>query len=86
MVTSKSNADRGSGWRKIKSPEDLEKVIQCMLNRILMSDDGEKKAGSFASLCNSWTNARKLRLDTERLDKIESRLDALEKPQRETRK
>jgi uncharacterized protein Yka (UPF0111/DUF47 family) len=74
----KKNPLKGSGWRKISQPEDLEKCIVTMLNKILMNSDPLSHAGRFASLVNSWVSTRRLRLDSEELKRIEERLDALE--------
>lgn len=69
---------QGSGWLKISEPEDLEKAIARMLNKILMSEDPVSHAGRFASLANAWTNARRLRLDVQEVKELQNRLDALE--------
>ena len=69
----------GSGWLKISSPEDLQKALTRMLNKILMCDDPVVHAGRFASLANAWTNAHRLFLEEEAITKINQRLDALER-------
>jgi hypothetical protein len=69
----------GSGWLKISTPEDLQKAITRMLNKILMSEDPVMHAGRFASLANAWTNAHRLFLEEEGITAIKDRLDALEK-------
>lgn len=68
----------GSGWVKISTPEDLQKALTRMLNKILMCDDPVVHAGRFASLANAWTNAHRLFLEEEAIIKINQRLDALE--------
>ena len=83
MVTDKPKSLRGSGWRKISSPEDLEKCIVTMLNKILMSTDPLSHCGRFASLANSWTNVRRLRLDSEEIEELLERLTRLERLQEE---
>jgi hypothetical protein len=47
MVTDKPKKTKGSGWRKISSPEDLQSSLVTMLNKILMSDDPLSHAGRF---------------------------------------
>jgi hypothetical protein len=69
----------GSGWLKISSPEDLQKALTRMLNKILMCEDPVVHAGRFASLANAWTNAHRLFLEEEAIAKINLRLDALER-------
>jgi len=69
----------GSGWLKISSPEDLQKALTRMLNKILMCEDPVVHAGRFASLANAWTNAHRLFLEEEAIAKINQRLDALER-------
>jgi len=69
----------GSGWLKISSPEDLQKALTRMLNKILMCEDPVAHAGRFASLANAWTNAHRLFLEEEAIAKINQRLDALER-------
>jgi len=80
MVTEKlkKNSLKGSGWRKISQPEDLEKCIATMLNRILRAPDPLQHCGRFASLANAWTNCRKLRLDSEEMKKLKEDLARLE--------
>ena len=73
-----STKKMGSGWLKISSPEDLQKALTRMLNKILMSEDPVMHAGRFASLANSWTNAHRLFLEEEEIAAIKQRLDALE--------
>jgi hypothetical protein len=74
-----STKKMGSGWLKISSPEDLQKALTRMLNKILMSEDPVMHAGRFASLANSWTNAHRLFLEEEEINAIKQRLDALER-------
>jgi len=69
----------GSGWLKISTPEDLQKAITRMLNKILMSEDPVVHAGRFASLANAWTNAHRLFLEEEEITAIKNRLDDLER-------
>lgn len=67
-----------TGWLKISEPEDLERAITRMLNKILASEDPVSHAGRFASLANAWTNTRRLRLDVQEVRKLQERLEALE--------
>jgi len=80
MVTEKvkKNSLKGSGWRKISTPEDLEKCIVTMLNRILRAPDPLQHCGRFASLANAWTNCRKLRLDSEEIKNLQETVARLE--------
>jgi hypothetical protein len=78
MVTDKPKRLKGSGWRKISNPEDLEKCIVTMLNKILMAVDPVAHAGRFASLANAWTNTRRLRLDSEEIKKLKEAINYLE--------
>ena len=73
-----STKKMGSGWLKISSPEDLQKALTRMLNKILMCEDPVVHAGRFASLANAWTNAHRLFLEEEEFTAIKERLDALE--------
>ena len=68
----------GSGWLKISTPEDLQKALTRILNKILMSDDPVVHAGRFASLANAWTNAHRLFLEEDEINAIKKRLDAIE--------
>lgn len=78
MATDKPKKLKGSGWRKVSTPLDLENCIVTMFNKILMDSDPLSHAGKFASLVNSWVNTRRLRLDSEELKRIEGRIDVLE--------
>jgi hypothetical protein len=73
------NTKHPAGWLKINSPEDLQKALTRMLNKILMCEDPVTHAGRFASLANAWTNAHRLFLEEEEIIEIKQRLDALEK-------
>ena len=81
MVTDKPKSLKGSGWRKISTPEDLEKSIVTMLNKILMSKDPLSHAGRFASLANCWLNARRLELEEGEWQAIMARLELIEQAQ-----
>jgi hypothetical protein len=74
---------QGSGWVKISTPEDLQKALTRMLNKILMSEDPVVHAGRFASLANAWTNSHRLFLEELQLAEIKERLDALEQNRKE---
>jgi|WetSurMetagenome_2_1015567.scaffolds.fasta_scaffold03055_10 hypothetical protein len=74
-----TNIKHPGGWLKINSPEDLQKALTRMLNKILMCEDPVTHAGRFASLANAWTNAHRLFLEEEEINEIKQRLDALEK-------
>jgi hypothetical protein len=78
MSTEKPRQLSGSGWRKISKPEDLERCIVTMLNKILMASDPLSHAGKFASLANAWVNTRRLKIDTEEIIRIEERFAKLE--------
>ena len=67
----------GSGWVKISTPEDLQKALTRMLNKILMCDDPLLHAGQFASLANSWTNAHRLFLEDKEITAIKQEIEAL---------
>lgn len=67
------------GWLKISEPQDLERALVRMLNKILTSDDPLEHGGRFASIANAWINSRKLRLESEELKAIDVRLTVLEK-------
>ena len=74
-----TNMKHPGGWLKISSPEDLQKALTRMLNKILMCEDPVVHAGRFASLANAWTNAHRLFLEEEEITAIKQRLDSLEK-------
>jgi hypothetical protein len=74
-----TNIKHPGGWLKISSPEDLQKALTRMLNKILMCEDPVVHAGRFASLANSWTNAHRLFLEEEEITAIKQRLDSLER-------
>ena len=74
-----TNMKHPGGWLKISSPEDLQKALTRMLNKILMCEDPVANAGRFASLANAWTNAHRLFLEEEEITEIKQRLDVLEK-------
>ena len=81
MVTDKPKRKKGSGWRKISSPEDLQSSIVTMLNKILMSEDPLSHAGRFASLANTWLNAKRLELEAGEWKEIKARLEIVEQAQ-----
>jgi hypothetical protein len=72
---------RVSGWLSIKDPEDLQKALVRMLNRILASDDPLQHAGRFASLANTWLNAKRLELEAGEWQEIKARLEIVEQAQ-----
>lgn len=65
------------GWLKISEPDDLERAITRMLNKILASEDPVSHAGRFAALANSWVNARRLRLDVKEVRELQAMVEAL---------
>ena len=81
MTTEKQDKSSGSGWRKISSPEDLEKCVVTMLNKILMSSDPLEHAGRFASLANCWLNAKRLELESEEWQRVKERIELIERTQ-----
>jgi len=81
MSTTKS----GSGWLKISTPEDLQKALTRMLNKILMCDDPLMHAGRFASLANAWTNSHRLFLEEDKYAELKERLEVLEQNRKEQR-
>jgi hypothetical protein len=74
-----TNTKHPVGWLKISSPEDLQKALTRMLNKILMCEDPVVHAGRFASLANAWTNAHRLFLEEEEINEIKQRLHTLER-------
>ncbi len=78
MDTTRSRKKRISGWISIKDPEDLERALVRMLNKILSSDDPLSHAGRFSSLANTWLNSRRLRLELIEMKELEDRLAQLE--------
>jgi hypothetical protein len=52
-----------------------------MLNKILMSDDPLSHAGRFASLANTWLNAKRLELEAGEWQEIKARLEIVEQAQ-----
>jgi|SRR5271157_1827792 len=81
MTTEKQDKSSGSGWRKISSPEDLEKCVVTMLNKILMSSDPLEHAGRFASLANCWLNAKRLELESGEWQRVKERIELVERAQ-----
>jgi len=81
MVTDKPKKPKGSGWRKISSPENLQSSLVTMLNKILMSSDPLTHAGRFASLANCWLNAKRLELEAGEWQEIKNRLELIEQVQ-----
>lgn len=79
--TTGSKKKRVSGWLSIKGPEDLERAVVRMLNKILASDDPLQHAGRFASLANTWLNAKRLELEAGEWQEIKARLDLVEQAQ-----
>lgn len=69
------------GWLKISDPKHLETALTRMMNRILASDDPLSHAGKFASLANTWLNARRLELESGEWAEIKARLDLVEQAQ-----
>lgn len=80
-----STKKQGSGWVKISTPEDLQKALTRMLNKILMCEDPVGHAGRFASLANAWTNSHRLFLEELQLAEIKERLEVLEQNMKEQR-
>jgi hypothetical protein len=72
---------RVSGWLKIAEPPDLQKALVRMLNKILASDDPLAHAGRFASLANTWLNAKRLELEVGEWQDIKARLELVEQAQ-----
>lgn len=66
------------GWMKIKDEKDLQTALQRMLNRILSDADPLSHAGRFASLANSWINARRLELEAGEWKKAMDQLAELQ--------
>jgi hypothetical protein len=77
----KTKKKRVSGWLSIKGPEDLERALVRMLNKILASEDPLAHAGRFASLANTWLNAKRLELEAGEWQKIKARLELVEQAQ-----
>ncbi|MBP7067668.1 MAG: hypothetical protein KBB04_05250 [Methanothrix sp.] len=75
-----ANMKQGN-WLKISSPEDLQRALAKMLNKILMSEDPLLHAGRFASLANAWTNSYRLFLEQEEMNAIKERITAMEESQ-----
>ena len=69
---------RVSGWLTIKDPHDLQKALVRMLNKILASDDPLQHAGRFASLANTWLNAKRLELEAGEWKEAMERLAELQ--------
>lgn len=67
----------GSGWVKISTPEDLQKALTRMLNKILMSEDPLLHAGHFGQLANAWTNAHRLFLEDKEITAIKQEIESL---------
>lgn len=76
--TTRTKKKRVSGWLSIKAPEDLERALTRMMNRILVSPDPLAHCGRFASLANAWTNAKRLELESGEWKKLREDLDRLE--------
>lgn len=72
-----STKKMGSGWVKISTPEDLQKALTRMLNKILMSDDPLLHAGHFGQLANAWTNAHRLFLEDNEITAIKQEIESL---------
>lgn len=66
------------GWMKIKDEKDIQRALQKMLNHILSDADPLKHAGRFASLANSWINARRLELEAGEWKKAMDQLAELQ--------
>ena len=79
--TTGSKKKRVSGWLSIKDPEDLQKALVRMLNKILASKDPLSHAGRFASLANTWLNAKRLELEAGEWQEIKNRLELVEQAQ-----
>jgi hypothetical protein len=69
------------GWLKISEPKHLETALTRMMNRILASDDPLSHAGKFASLANTWLNAKRLELEAGEWQEIKARLELIEQAQ-----
>lgn len=69
------------GWLKISDPEDLERALVRMLNKILASTDPVAHAGRFASLANAWTNAHRLGIEIRDLRELQAEIEALKEQQ-----
>jgi hypothetical protein len=79
IVTDKSKKQKGSGWRKVSTPDDLQGCLVTMLNKILMCDDPLSHAGRFASLANSWVNCRRLAIDTIEVQQVREEIAELKR-------
>ncbi len=69
------------GWLKIRDPADLQTALVRMLNKILASDDPISHACRFASLANTWLNARRLELEAGEWKELKARLEIVEQAQ-----
>ncbi len=79
--TTGSKKKRVSGWLSIKGPEDLERALVRMLNKILASEDPLAHAGRFASLANTWLAAKRLELEAGEWQEIKARIELIEQAQ-----
>ncbi len=71
-----ANLKQGN-WLKISDPEDLQRALAKMLNKILMCEDPLLHAGQFASLSNAWTNAHRLFLEDKEITAIKQEIESL---------
>jgi calcineurin-like phosphoesterase family protein len=79
--TTRLKKKRVSGWLSIKNPDDLQRALVRMLNKILASSDPLFHAGRFASLANCWLNAKRLELERGKWAEIKQRLELIEQAQ-----
>ena len=81
-MTTKKRKKQGSGWVKIKTPQDLRTAIQRMLNKILMGKAPLDHAGTFAQLANAWTRAYQTEMSLLEMKELEARIAELEELKR----
>lgn len=74
---------RVSGWLSIKDPEDLQRALVRMLNKILASDDPLQHAGRFASLANSWVNSKRLELESGEWKDLKEKVEEMSEKMKE---
>lgn len=72
------NATRG---KRLKNPKDMMRLLATVINKILLSQETDSKAGTLPSLSQAWLQAYKAKIEADELADYRSRLAALEKRQ-----
>lgn len=74
------NVKRG---KKLKNPTDMMRLLQGVINKVVMHQETDSKVGTLPALSNAWLAAFKSKVEYEEVINLRARLETLEREQRE---